>query len=194
MSHNVRSDARRAARADARQNRARILAAARARFAANGIDAQIDDIAREAGVAVGTIYHHFGSKEALLEAVVHDHVQRMADYISSLHNEMDVWADVEQTLRYIAEHQEHDRALRAVILSQPALREISKVDMREVLLPAIQAVLERAQAAGLVRADVVAMDLLLLLVGLPSSEAGPADRQRYIEIILAGLWAGDDVT
>ena len=192
MNHNARGGAQRAARADAQQNRARILAAARARFAADGIDAQIDDIAREAGVAVGTIYHHFGGKEALLEAIVHDSIQQMADYISGLHNEMDTWADVEQTLRYIAERQAHDRALKAMILSQPALREVSMAGMRAVLIPAIQPVLERAQATGQVRADVVASDLLLLLAGVPGSAAEPADHQRYLEIILAGLRAGGD--
>jgi AcrR family transcriptional regulator len=192
MNHNARGGAQRAARADAQQNRARILAAARARFAADGIDAQIDDIAREAGVAVGTIYHHFGGKEALLEAIVHDSIQQMADYISGLHNEMDAWAGVEQTLRYIAERQAHDRALKAMILSQPALREVSMAGMRAVLIPAIQPVLERAQAAGQIRADVVASDLLLLLAGVPGSAAEPADHQRYLEIILAGLRAGGD--
>ena len=180
---------RRAERADARQNRARILAAARERFAADGIDAQIDDIAREAGVAVGTIYHHFGSKDALLEAIVHDRFQRMADHIGALRNDVDAWASLEQTLRYVAERQVHDRALKAVILSQPALREASAAGMREVLIPAIRPALVRAQAAGLVRADVVAEDLPLLLAGLPGSAAGPADRQRYLEIILAGLRA-----
>ncbi|HJZ45781.1 MAG TPA: helix-turn-helix domain-containing protein [Roseiflexaceae bacterium] len=192
MDNNERGGARRAARVDARQNRARILAAARVRFAADGIDAQIDDIAREAEVAVGTIYHHFGSKDALLEAIVHDRFQRMADHISSLRDEMDAWAGVEQTLRYIAERQVHDRALKAVILSQPALREASAAGMREVLIPAIRPVLERAQAAGQVRADVVAGDLPLLLAGLPGSAAEPTDRERYLEIILAGLRTGGD--
>src|SRR5262245_27168072 len=119
MDNSERSGARRTARSDARQNRARILAAARARFATDGIDAQIDDIAREAGVAVGTIYHHFGSKDALLEAIVHDRFQRMAEHIGSLLDDLGPWAGLEQTLRYIAERQVYDRALKAVILSQP---------------------------------------------------------------------------
>jgi len=182
----------RARRADARQNRVRILVAARARFAADGIEAQIDVIAREAGVAVGTIYHHFGSKEALLEAIVHDRFQRMADQIGTLLSEADAWAGVEQMVYYVTERQVNDRALKEVILSQPALREVTAVGMREVLLPAIGRVLERAQAAGLIRADVVARDLLLLLAGLPGSAAEAADRQRYLEIILAGLRSKPD--
>jgi AcrR family transcriptional regulator len=193
MDNNERGGAGRATRSDARQNRARILAAARLRFAADGIDAQIDDIAREAGVAVGTIYHHFGSKEALLEAIVHDRFERMVDHISSLGNVPDTWAALEQTVRYIAERQVDDRALKAVILSQPALREASMTGMHEMLIPAIQSVLERAQAAGQVRADLVASDLPLLLAGLPGSAAEPVDRQRYLEIILAGLRARAEV-
>jgi AcrR family transcriptional regulator len=177
----------RAPRADARQNRVRILAAARARFAADGIEAQIDDIAREAGVAVGTIYHHFGSKDALLEAIVQDRFQRMAGHIGSLLSEADAWTGVEQMVHYVAERQVNDRALKEVILSQPALREVSAAGMREVLLPAMARALDRAQAAGQVRADIVARDLLLLLAGLPGSAAEAADRQRYLEIILAGL-------
>jgi len=193
MDTNQRGAGRRMARADAQQNRARILAAARARFAAEGIDAQIDAIARDAGVAVGTIYHHFGSKDALLEAIVYDRFQRMADHISAL-GESDAGAGVEQILRYIAERQVHDRALKEVILSQPALREASAAGMREVLIPAIRHVLERAQAAGHVRADVVAEDLPLLLAGLPGSAAKPADRERYLEIILAGLRPSSDAS
>jgi hypothetical protein len=65
--------------------------------------------------------------------------------------------------------------------------------MHELLIPAIQSVLERAQADGQVRADLVASDLPLLLAGLPGSAADPADRQRYLEIVLAGLWAGGEV-
>lgn len=179
----------RGVRADAQQNRARILAAARARFAEDGIDAQIDDIARDAGVAVGTIYHHFGSKDALLEAIVHDRFQRMAGHIGALLSEADAWTGLEQTLRYVAERQVNDRALKDVILSQPALREVTAAGMRGVLLPALRQALERAQAAGLVRADVVTGDLLSLMAGLPGGAVDSAEHQRYLEIILAGLRA-----
>ena len=98
MDESMRGGPRRAGRADARQNRARILAAARERFAADGIGAQIDDIARDAGVAVGTIYHHFGNKDALLEAIVHDRFERMAEHIGTLLDDVDPWAGLEQTL------------------------------------------------------------------------------------------------
>lgn len=181
------SKPRRTPRADARQNRVRILAAARVRFATDGPDAQIDDIAREAGVAVGTIYHHFGSKEALLEAIVHDRFQAMAAHIGALLRNTDPWDELEQIVRYIADRQVSDRALKDVILSQPGLREATMAGMREVLLPLIQQSLDKAQAAGLIRVDVLAGDLPHLLAGLPGITADPAERERYLTIILAGL-------
>jgi AcrR family transcriptional regulator len=177
---------RRAGRADARQNRERILAAARGRFAADGIKAQIDDIARDAGVAAGTIYHHFGSKDGLLEAIIIDRFERMARRIGELLHDAGPGEGLEATLRYIAERQVNDRAWKDEILAQPGLRESTKTNMRAILLPPLQQALDQAQAAGLVRGDVVAGDLPLLLAGLP---ADPADRERYMQIILAGLRA-----
>src|SRR5215207_7855971 len=65
-------------RADARRNRERILKAARAVFADQGIDAQIDDVARRAKVGVGTVYRHFPTKELLLDAIVREHFDALA--------------------------------------------------------------------------------------------------------------------
>ena len=65
-------------RADARRNRERILKAARAVFADQGIEAQIDDVAKRAKVGVGTVYRHFPTKEALLDAIVREHFEAIA--------------------------------------------------------------------------------------------------------------------
>ena len=72
-------------RADARRNRERILAAATAAFAADGLSVPLDEIARRAGVGPGTLYRHFPAKEALWEAVLHDRLQRLADEAEALH-------------------------------------------------------------------------------------------------------------
>jgi predicted PurR-regulated permease PerM len=66
-------------RADARRNRERILKAARAVFADQGIDAQIDDVAKRAKVGVGTVYRHFPTKEQLLDAIVREHFEAIAE-------------------------------------------------------------------------------------------------------------------
>ena len=67
-------------RADARRNRERILKAARAVFADQGIDAQIDDVAKRAKVGVGTVYRHFPTKEALLDALVRERFEEIAQF------------------------------------------------------------------------------------------------------------------
>ena len=71
-------------RADARRNRERILAAATAAFAADGLSVPLDEIARRAGVGPGTLYRHFPAKEALWEAVLHSRLERLADEAESL--------------------------------------------------------------------------------------------------------------
>jgi AcrR family transcriptional regulator len=76
-------------RADARRNRERILAAATAAFAAEGLAVPLDEIARRAGVGPGTLYRHFPAKEALWEAVLYDRLQRLADEAEVLHRATD---------------------------------------------------------------------------------------------------------
>ena len=73
-------------RADARRNRERILAAATAAFAAEGLSVPLDEIARRAGVGPGTLYRHFPAKETLWEAVLHDRLRRLADEAEALHD------------------------------------------------------------------------------------------------------------
>lgn len=177
---------RRALRADARANHNRILAAAHARFAADGLDASMDAIANDAGVAVGTIYHRFGTKEALLEAVIQQGMQQVAEFVDSLHAEPDAWHAVERLVRYLAERQLGDRAFKDLVGAQPDIR-ASTTAAKRALGPAIRQVLDRAQAAGALRADVMAGDLPALLQGLPTGADADAARQRYIAIILSGL-------
>jgi AcrR family transcriptional regulator len=76
-------------RADARRNRERILGAATAAFAADGLSVPLDEIARRAGVGPGTLYRHFPAKEALWEAVLHDRLERLADEAEALYRATD---------------------------------------------------------------------------------------------------------
>ncbi|MCX6046587.1 MAG: helix-turn-helix domain containing protein [Chloroflexi bacterium] len=187
MDHNEqRPPSQRAPRADARQNRIRILAAAHARFAVDGLAAEMDAIAREAGVAVGTLYHHFGTKEALLEAVVVDGLEHLAAYMQALLAEPDPWTGVERLLQYMAERQMNDRAFGELIGAQPTLRATTTATKRS-LGPLIQQILQRAQASGQLRMDVVVGDIPLLLAGLSERTMTPATCQRYLDIVLSGL-------
>lgn len=188
-----RVPAERQPRTDALQNRARILAAAHACFAANGLATAMDDIAHAAGVAVGTLYHHFGNKEALLEAVVSDGMANVAAYLQTLLSEPEPWRAVERLLHYLAERQVQDRTFKALIGAQPTLR-ANTTAAKRALGPVIQQILERAQTAGQLRPDVVASDIPLLLAGLTEKESTPAVYQRYLDIVLRGLQTSPGVS
>lgn len=176
-------------RADARQNRGVILAAAQARFATEGLEAKMDDIAGDAGVAVGTLYHHFGTKDGLLEAVVREGLQQAAAYVRTLLDESDPWASVERLVHYFAGQQLNNRVFKELIGTQPALHATAAA-IKQELGALIQQIFDRAQAAGQLRADVVGSDLPLLLSGFSEGEIPPDARQRYLEIVLDGLRTG----
>jgi AcrR family transcriptional regulator len=175
-------------RADAQANRRRILDAAHAHFAAHGPAADMDAIAHEAGVGVGTLYNHFGNKEGLFEAVVLDGLQELEAYLQTLTTEPDPWAAVEKLVRFMAERRVQDRAFGALIASQPTLHTNTRATKRG-LGPLIQQILERAKATGQLRATVTPGDIPLLLAGLAESDASPATFERYLSIILDGLRA-----
>ena len=93
---------------------------------------------------------------------------------------------MERFLRYLADRQLHDRAFKEVVAAQQDLRERIAAATYE-MTPLVQKLVDRAQNAGQLRADVVAEDLPFLLAILPGSEIDPAIRHRYLEIILDGL-------
>lgn len=173
-------------RADALENRKRILAAAHARFATEGPNAEMDEIARDAGVAVGTLYHHFGAKDALFEAVVEQGLRELEEFVRGLLDEPDAWTAVERLVRYFAEKQVSDRAFSGLIAARPALRATTTATKRS-FGPLMTQILDRAKKSGQMRADVAAGDIPLLLAGLGEGKLAAAGQERYVEIVLEGL-------
>lgn len=146
----------------------------------------MDAIAREASVAVGTLYHHFGTKEALLEATVLQGLQTLEAYVRTLTDMPEPWAAVELLIRYLADESYKDQAFGALISAQPALKTVTRATKRG-LGPLMQQILDRAKAAGVLRADVMASDLPMLIAGVAQGEMPAATRERYLQIILNGL-------
>src|SRR3954452_14861567 len=130
-------------RADARRNRAAVLKAARAVFARDGRQAQMDDVARRAGVGVGTVYRAFPTEEALFAALAADRFEQIAGFAAEALDVADPWEAFAGFVRRCAELQASDRALSEVLQHQPDL--MSNAACRQVdLFDAVGAVVARA--------------------------------------------------
>ncbi|UVS81648.1 TetR/AcrR family transcriptional regulator [Actinokineospora sp. UTMC 2448] len=179
-------------RADARRNRARIVAAAREVFATRGIDVTLDEIARVAGVGVGTVYRRFSSKEALLEAVFDEVVSEVNILIDAAAAEPDAWTGLVGLLTAVAERQAADRGLFQ-ICHRVELGHAERIGAHFV--PAVDSLVARAQAQGTIRPDVTGADLGPLMTMLGASfdltrHIAPDLWRRYFTLLLDGLRLG----
>lgn len=185
-------------RSDAVRNRARILEVARDLVRRDGPGASMDDIAAGAGVAVGTLYRHFPTKAALVEEVIRDSVAQLADGAEAAVHRVDQGAsagdELELLFRLVAERYSVDAAVKeaaATLGAQaPGVGGVFSLEPGSAELRAWQAV-ERLLAAaareGTVRPDLTPADLLAVVTGIPRDPVAPEVRERYIEIILAGI-------
>ena len=192
-------------RADARRNRARLLDVADAVFSARGTSASTEEIAREAGVGVGTVFRHFPTKETLLEAVFIGRLQRLAEEAETLAEEAETLAEEAETLAedddpgaalfaffsHVVEQASTKGAL-AEALAEAGIDFASNASpVKEGFRRALGELLARGQQAGAVREDVRLPDLLALLVG--TARAGEqvgrdtAIRARTLAVVLDGL-------
>jgi AcrR family transcriptional regulator len=181
-------------RADARRNRERVLVAAREAFAANGMEAQMDDIARRAGVGVGTLYRHFPTKHALVAELVITKLSGIAERSRAKFEEDDrPWESFADLLREEAERMSSDAASQRMVfaLTDEAF-ELAKPAVEE-LHAATNAMLDRAKAAGEMREDITVEDVRTLMCGLGSIIAAdamglmPYDWRRHLELALRGM-------
>ncbi len=179
-------------RADARRNYERLLDAAKAAFAEHGTDAPLDDIAKRAGVGSGTLYRHFPTRLDLVEAVFRVQMERLIARTNDLLDEPDAGQALQVFLRRVVTHSNTYRGLASALMS--ALRSGgSELAQRchTMVYEAAGQVLDRAKAAGAVRADVDVLDLLKLVNGVAlASEQDPDDTQlpdRLLAMVTRGL-------
>jgi AcrR family transcriptional regulator len=188
-------------RSDATRNRARILDVARDLVRRDGPAVSTDDIAREAGVAVGTLYRHFPTKAALVEAVVRHSIEQLADATEDAATRVARGASAGEELaglfRLVASRHSADAAVKeaAAALGARAPGVDGAIDF-EAGSPELRAVtsivelLDTAAAEGSVRPDLTVADLLALVSGVPRDPVPAEVRDRYVEIVLAGVRAG----
>lgn len=181
-------------RADARRNRERILAAARDAFAEYGGAAQIDDVARRAEVGVGTVYRHFPTKDDLLMALAAEHFATLAGLArAALAEQPDGWEAFAGFLRAAAAHQASDKSVFDVLTATPQAGR-SRAARDEGLWDAVGELVNRAQAAGALRADILPDDIPMLMCAVGEADrVGPPGSQpvwpRMLALILDGLRA-----
>jgi AcrR family transcriptional regulator len=177
-------------RADSLRNRERLIEAAKAAFAETGPEASLDEVARRADVGIGTLYRHFPSRDAIVEAVYRREVQQLADAATgllaasppgeALHGWMRLFVDYIATKKVIAP------ALSAIVGGAADLYAASGV----LIIGAMSLLVERAAAAGDIRPDVDPNDLLRALVGFTYGAVGPGwqdSAMRLIDILMDGL-------
>jgi AcrR family transcriptional regulator len=180
-------------RSDARRNREAVLVAAREQLAKNGLDGPIEEIARAAGVGVGTVYRHFPSKDALVAALVADRFTRLAERAREALDEDDPWQAFCDFIRFSAELQMRDRALSQFLAHHPELGH--EHARRSGLADASAQLMAKAQREGGMRPDAIVGDVPTLICGLGAITAGASGTmpelnwERYVAIMLDGLRA-----
>ena len=175
-------------RSDARRNRARILAAARAAFAEQGPDASLEGIARSAGVGIGTLYRHFPNRQELVEAVFQDSMEQRCADARDLLAAPSPYAAFETWLGGELEHAATYGALAAWLMLAQLDDPCDKRSSCELVRAAGEALLVRAQEAGEVRGDVDIDDILRLVSAIAlGTEDAPDRAGRLFRLTMDGL-------
>lgn len=176
-------------RADAARNRALILETARTLFAEKGMGVGLEEIARRAGVGVGTVYRRFPDKEQLIAELFEERMNEVAAGVEEAAAEPDPLTAVRALMTGLHERLAADRTLRELLFASEQDRFPA---LQARIRPLANVVVRRAQAAGVVRPDVVETDFQLL--GLMIGAAADATRahrpdawRRYSELMLRGM-------
>ena len=178
------------ARADAQRNRQRLIEVAQRAFTAGDGKVSLEAVAKEAGVGIGTLYRHFPTREALVEAVYLAERGRLCEaadeLLAELPPERALRAWMDRFAEYIATKREMADALRALIADGT----VTRSQAREELSRAVRRLLDAGAAAGTLRADVAAEDVVVALVGVFSVCTPPEQREqagRLMDLLMDGL-------
>ena len=180
-------------RRDAQRNRERILEAARAGFAERGLGITLDEIARLAGVGVGTVYRRFPNKELLIDALFEAKLDEVSALAEAMLEQPDAWAGIAGFLENGVSMLANDRGLRELMLGS-AYGPERVMRSRARIKPLVERLVARGQAQGVVRADLGATDFPLLLIMLDAvvdatRAVDPQKWRRALAIVLDGLAA-----
>jgi AcrR family transcriptional regulator len=174
-------------RADAARNYDKVLVAAREAFAERGASTSLEEIARRAGVGIGTLYRNFPNRQALLEAVYVGEVEDVSRSAAEL-EQLEPWEALTGWLHKVADYLTTKHALAAEMLDYMDRDAPLFQACRTILFDAGEPLLARAQEAGVVRGDVELADIIMMVGGIAKNPmSDPRQIQRMVDVALDGL-------
>jgi AcrR family transcriptional regulator len=177
-------------RSDAHRNRERLLAAAQAAFIERGIDASLEDVARRAEVGIGTLYRHFPTREALLEAVLRQRIEALRDQARGLLAAADAAEALEVWLRSLAATAGVYRGVPASLIKAMKDPESDLGGLSAEMLATSGELLARAQRAGSVRPDADIAEVGAMLSAIAMVADGAPDPARVTDHLVTILMDG----
>jgi AcrR family transcriptional regulator len=181
-------------RRDAEQNRQKIIAAADRLISEQGLGVGHDQIARAAGVAVGTVYRRFPDKSALVAALFTEQVETVVDAARAALLVEDAWQAIVEFLTAILKMQADSRGLRELVSGSPHAQDLTRY-ARAQIGPVVRELVARGHDAGVLRADIAEQDIALIpiMIGSIIHTARTVDPElwrRTLAVVLDGLRAG----
>jgi len=183
------------ARSDARRNRERLVASARELFAVSGVDVPAREVARHAGVGVGTLYRHFPTRSDLVDAVLAESFEELIALAEASLAEQDAWRGFTRFVEEALVLHGRNRGLKDVVETH-AHGDARAQEMRRKLRPLVAQLVERAQADGSLRKDFTPQDIALVFWSSDrvlelAGDVAPELWRRQLAFMLDGLRAGN---
>ena len=177
-------------RADAQRNYASLLSAARVAISERGPDIVLEDVARSAGVAIGTLYRHFPTRQDLLEAVFLDETNELRAHAEELANAPVPFDALMNWLRLQMDFAAFGRSMGAAIMTVKQVPGTRIYAAHKAMHEAGNVLLLRAQAAGEIRMDVHLVDVIRLVYGIAlvnEHASDPDGANRMLDLVIAGI-------
>jgi AcrR family transcriptional regulator len=180
---------KRTARADACRNEERLLTAARATFVEKGIDASLEEIAKVAGVGIGTLYRHFPNRQALVEAILQDHLNLLVKSGAELLEAEDAYEALVTWLNQFLEQITFYRGATLPVATAVLNCASGKPSVCQTMQETGERLVERAQSAGHVRDDITIADVMTMVnaVGWVAEQGEVESAKRSLRIVLDGI-------
>ena len=178
-------------RADSARNRQSLIDAAKAGFAQSGLNVSLEEIARRAGVGIGTLYRHFPSREAVVEAVYRREVEQLAEAVPQLIEKLPAGEALHQWMHLFVDYIATKRLIAPSLTTAVGSRSTALyASSSELINGALATLVQRAIDRGDVRRDCNSSDLLRALIGVSYGNPDPgwqASARRLVDILMDGL-------